>query len=330
MAAYTTTDAKQRINTAAGMVIEEIVTNVMPFAEPSAEEDIRLAIRRIVKLGVEVWRFARLEREMIEASMPEIFSEEGEEDGFWQPQPFDSAAYPVNAVKPVFENQQGMKQLLLRVFPMIRREPIHQCFRVKDHEMDDEGCVYSPGMALYSDSPPVLARLAELRRSSGSVLQNPFSDSHAIDHEMAMPRLQPTSMDLPPINTPAPLPPSTWQSPSPGLSTPLRQRRSKSPPSPLFAAVGEIDSLNNRYQYPQSPIISRTGTVNSHRHGEDRPISSATSWPSSGAESPKEVVEVGRSRYEGRDGYNPQLRDDSPAIEKVARERRDSGGLVPL
>jgi hypothetical protein len=314
MAAYTTTDAKQRINSAAGIVIEEIVRSIMPFTESSAEEAIRAAIRRIVKLAVEVWRFARLEREMIEASMPETFSEEGGEEGFWLPQTFDHSAYPVNAVKPVFEKQHGAKQLLLTVFPIIRREPMHQCFRLSEKEIDDQGCVYSPGIALYHDSPPVLARLAELRRPSGPL---PLSYGNATyiagePQEAAVPRLQPTSVDLPPINTPAPLPEPTWPS----------QRRSKSPPSPLFAAVGEIDSLNDRYQHPQSPKTSRSNTANSHRYLDDRPPSASGSWPSTDSESvkDKEFVEVGRSRYEGRNGYG----DGRPIVGNVGKARRDS------
>jgi hypothetical protein len=278
----------------------------MPFTELSAEDEIRAAVRRIVKLAVEVWRFARLEREMIKASMPETFDNERPEEGFWLPQSFDHSAYPVNAVKPIFESSPGANQLLLRVFPVIRREPIHQGFRLREKEADDEGCVYSRGIALYHDSPPVLARLAEMKRSSGplSPPDNDATSTTGMPQEAAVPRLQPTMIDLPPINTPAPLPGSAWTPPSPNQTPPplLSQRRGKSPPSPLFPAVGEIDGLDDRHQHPQSPKTSRSNTSHSQR-----PLSVNASWQSNDGESVKErqVVEVGRSRYEERNGYSP-------------------------
>ena len=70
LAAFTSTGAKQRINTAAGTVVEEIVNAIKHFADPKEEEGIKISVKRIVKLAAETWRFARLEREMITAVMP--------------------------------------------------------------------------------------------------------------------------------------------------------------------------------------------------------------------------------------------------------------------
>lgn len=309
-AAYTTTDAKARINSAAGGVIEEIVNSIMPFIEASAEDAVRAAIRPIVKLAVEVWRYARLEREMIEASMPDTSGEENREEGFWVPQSFDHSIYPASAVQPV-ENQHGANRILLRVFPILRREPIHQSFRLSDKEVGDNGCVYSRGMALYHDSPPVLAQFAESRRYSGP--PSPIGNNPTIIQEpqaVAVPRLHPTLVDLLPINTPAPLPESAWPPPSPGQSPPPQQRRSTSPPTPLFRAVGEIDGLEDR---AQAPLFSRISTIDTASNNILHKAS-MLSWQTWEGENPdKEVVEVDKSRYEAKNGYSlaARLRRDS-------------------
>lgn len=309
-AAYTTTDAKARINNAAGGVIEEIITSIMPFTEASAEEAVRAAVRPIVKLAVEVWRYARLEREAIGASMQETIIEESAEEGLWVPQSFDHSSYPANAVKPVFRH--GSKQLLLKIFPIIRREPIHHCFRQSETDMEDDGCLYSPGIALYKDSPPVVARLAELRGGSG-----PPSPTESLTFigelkEAVAPRRQPSSVYLPSDNAPSPLqdapypPPLVTPCPSPAL--PPRT----SPPTPLFRAVGEIDGQDNRSERSISPVMRRTGTPSM---GTLHPNASILSWqtwegPNPHKEKEKEKekeVEASRSNYDGKNGYSPAL-----------------------
>ena len=98
---------------------------------------MRSAVKKIVKLAVETWRYARLEREKIEAIMPAI--DEGFaaiEDGLWLP-------------FGVKEADKFGGEMLLRVFPVIRREPIQECFHVTETDKNDKGCVYSKGLALY-------------------------------------------------------------------------------------------------------------------------------------------------------------------------------------
>ncbi|KAE9974399.1 hypothetical protein BLS_003138 [Venturia inaequalis] len=300
-AAYTTTDAKARINSAAGGVIEEIITSIMPFTEASAEEAVRAAVRPIVKLAVEVWRYARLEREAIGASMLETTAEEIAEDGLWVPPSFVHSSYPANTVKPVF--QHGSKQLLLKIFPIIRREPIHQCFRQSEADMEDDGCLYSSGIALYKNSPPVLARLAELRRGSG-----PPSPSESLTFigelkEAVAPRLQPTSDYLSPNNFPAPYPPPlTTPCPSPALHP------RTSPPTPLFRAVGEINGQDNRSERSISPALRRRDTPSLGTLHHNASILSWQTWegPNPHLEKEKEA-EVGRSKYESKNGFSPAL-----------------------
>ncbi|TID17363.1 rna polymerase rpb1 c-terminal repeat domain-containing protein [Venturia nashicola] len=306
-AAYTTTDAKARINSAAGGVIEEIITSIMPFTEADAEEAVRAAVRPIVKLAVEVWRYARLEREAIGASMLEPAAEKNLEEDLWVPQSFESSSYPVHVVKPV--SRHGSKQLLLKIFPVIRREPIHQCFRQSETDMEDDGCLYSPGIALYKNSPPVLARLAELRRRSGA--SSPTESLTFIGElkEAVAPRLQPSSDHLPLHSAPAPYPPPlTTPCPSPTLAP------RTGPPTPLFRAVGEIDGQDNHSERSISPALRRTGTPSLGTLHHNASILSWQTWegpnPSLQKEKERENVketELGTSKYEGKNGFSPAL-----------------------
>jgi hypothetical protein len=150
LAAYTTTDAKLRMNKEAGRAMDEIVGAILPFcAESEAKEDeVRVAVRKIVKLAVETWRYARLEREKIEALMPPVDDEAkpNGEEGFWIPYG-DQGLAGANAN----DSEQNDKKVLLRVFPIIRREQIQEGFRSTEKDCNDKGCVYSKGLALYAE-----------------------------------------------------------------------------------------------------------------------------------------------------------------------------------
>jgi hypothetical protein len=162
LAAFTSSGAKQRINTAAGTVVEEIVNAVKHFADPKEEEGIKIAVKRIVKLAAETWRFARLEREMITATMPALQDEEHPftGTGFWTAHDYayGSEESPTGATPPF----QPPPRLLLRLFPVIYREAKHENFHSND-EQNDEGCIYHHGMALYDNAESVVTRAEELK-----------------------------------------------------------------------------------------------------------------------------------------------------------------------
>jgi inhibitor of KinA sporulation pathway (predicted exonuclease) len=42
-------------------------------------------------------------------------------------------------------------RMLLRVFPLIRREKVQENFWLMEKDRNDQGCVYSKGTALYID-----------------------------------------------------------------------------------------------------------------------------------------------------------------------------------
>lgn len=161
LAAFTSSGAKQRINTAAGTVVEEIVNAIKHFADPREEEGIKVAVKRIVKLAAETWRFARLEREMITAVMPALHDEEHQFTGnqYWPAyKPEDTPGSPMDTSS----TSDSHPRLLLRMFPVVYREAKHENFQVNG-EPRDEGCVLHHGLALYDDAEPVVARLEELK-----------------------------------------------------------------------------------------------------------------------------------------------------------------------
>lgn len=213
LAAFTSSGAKQRINTAAGTVVEEIVNAIKHFADPKEEEGIKIAVKRIVKLAAETWRFARLEREMISATMPAIDDNDHDFAGpdFWPSHRPEGT--PIGSLVGTEMPHDEQPKLLLRLFPVIYREPKHENFRDEsENESPDEGSVYHHGLALYDDAEPVVARREELQAAG----------------------LPPTTNDAPP--TAADFPPPLLPAPRTSLPpTPIVEElltRSKSPPPP--------------------------------------------------------------------------------------------------
>ncbi|KAL4872187.1 hypothetical protein BDV12DRAFT_151541 [Aspergillus spectabilis] len=156
-AAYTTSDAKESINVVAAVIVDEISNHLKHFADPRRMDSLLMGIRKIVKLAAETWRHARVERELILASLPSLESgsvpsEDWEEYGFQQ-----EIGKPDHA-----------RHVVLRPFPRIIREAAHEDF-VGDEEKANP-CTYSRGAVLYSDSPIILARLQELAKKSTDAL----------------------------------------------------------------------------------------------------------------------------------------------------------------
>ncbi|KAF2270656.1 hypothetical protein CC78DRAFT_138211 [Lojkania enalia] len=237
LAAFTSSGAKQRINTAAGTVVDEIVAAIKNFADPKEEEAIRIAVRRIVKLAAETWRFARLEREMIVATMPALQDEEHEFTGpnFWPAyRPEDT---PIASLVGTDTELNDNPKLLLRLFPVVRREPKHEIFS-SESEKPDEGCIYHYGLALYDDAKPVVTRIEELK-SAGLP---------PINHS------SPTAADfpppiIPPPRNPPPAPPST--------SISIVTEEVSPPPPPPTEPADPLSFLEPSPPEPSKPPYTR-------------------------------------------------------------------------
>ncbi|EED16059.1 conserved hypothetical protein [Talaromyces stipitatus ATCC 10500] len=159
-AAYTTSDAKQSINVVAAVIVDEIVDHIKHFADPKQLDALLSGIRRIVKLAAETWRHARVERELVLATMPAPESDSDVNEG-WEEY---TCGRPLP--DPSSSGSASGRHVLLRVFPRIYREAAHEDFADDKEKMN--ACVYFPGSILYSDSPSVLARREEQGQKSGS------------------------------------------------------------------------------------------------------------------------------------------------------------------
>ncbi|OAL74508.1 hypothetical protein A7D00_0100 [Trichophyton violaceum] len=162
-AAYTTSDAKQAINVVAAVIVDEIVDHIRHFTDPTHLDALLTNVRKIVKLAAETWRLARVERELITATMP---SAEDEQTANEEWEEFD---YESNAPLPGGEGTaeppltpKKFRRPLLRMLPRIFRGAVHEDFLTEDDHEKASPCTYLRGVILYSDSPSVLARRAEM------------------------------------------------------------------------------------------------------------------------------------------------------------------------
>lgn len=158
-AAYTTSDAKQSINVAAAVIVDEIIDHIKHFADPKHLDTLLTGVRKIVKLAAETWRHARVERELVLASFPAPDAESVSNDGWDE--------YGVPNASSSGPKGDPARHVVLRTFPSVMREAAHEDFASGERASP---CIYSHGALLYSDSPIVLARLQELAKKSTDTL----------------------------------------------------------------------------------------------------------------------------------------------------------------
>lgn len=183
--------------------MEEIVSAIKHFADPREEEGIKIAVKRIVKLAAETWRFARLEREMINATMPALLDEEHQFTGpeYWPSyESYKTEGTLIGSLVGTSPPSDEKPQLLLRLFPVIWRESKHENFHV-DGERPDEGCIYHNGLALYDDAESVVQRMEELKSAGLPSYTTTTSPTIAEDGKFPPP-IVPPPREAPP-NPPA-------------------------------------------------------------------------------------------------------------------------------
>ena len=161
-AAYTVSKAKEAINVVAAVIVDEIVGEIKLFAHHSCWPAITAGVQRIVKTAAEVWRFARVERELITTSMPDVGAFNNLEC-YW-PEPEIDTHF--EGVTPQVRDTSLPRQVILCVLPHIVREAVHEGFLVDAEKLANSPCVYLQGKALYTDSAIVLARQRELETSA--------------------------------------------------------------------------------------------------------------------------------------------------------------------
>lgn len=158
-AAYTASDAKQAINVVAAVIVDEIFEHIRHFTDPKHFDALLTSVRKVVKLAAETWRLARVERELITATMPSAADDQTTNEE-WEEFVFDPSSAS-SSEKPA----EGTKRTpLLRMLPRVHREPAHEDFLQPEEAEKANPCVYLPGVILYTDSPSVLARREELAK----------------------------------------------------------------------------------------------------------------------------------------------------------------------
>lgn len=167
LAGYTASNAKKNAGVAAASVVEEIAGYVKPFADQKNMDVITSGITRIVKFAVETWRYARMEREIITASM----STDDTEQSSWECHSYErQSPYYENALFTSQLNEIAAgRAMILPLLPVFSREgtlpTLHRPLAVLDN-----GLIFSGGTALYTNCLPVLHRKYEL-----NLLQLPTS-----------------------------------------------------------------------------------------------------------------------------------------------------------
>lgn len=162
-AAYTTSNAKQSINVAAAVIVDEIVDHIRHFTDPSRLDLVLTGVRKIVKLAAETWRLARVERELITATMPS--AEDDQTSNLdWKEFTYE---WPSPDTPTAANGSSAKRRPILRMLPRITREACHEDFLHENDQEKASACVYLPGVVLYADSPSVLARRAELAKRPG-------------------------------------------------------------------------------------------------------------------------------------------------------------------
>ena len=159
-AAYTTSDAKQSINVVAAVIVDEIIDQLKHFADPRNLDSLLISVRKIVKLAAETWRLARVERELILASLPAPDTDAVSND--------DWEEYGTPKEGSLSSKEDPTRHVILRTFPRILREAAHEDFAGEEEKFSP--CTYSRGCVLYSDSPVVMARLQELSKKTTEAL----------------------------------------------------------------------------------------------------------------------------------------------------------------
>ncbi|KAK4870405.1 hypothetical protein LT330_004753 [Penicillium expansum] len=159
-AAYTTSDAKQSINVAAAVIVDEIIDHIKHFADPKHLDSLLIGVRKIVKLAAETWRHARVERELVLANFPAPDAESVSNEGWTE--------YAANKDQKHTPSNEPTRHVVLRTFPRITREAAHEDFASEEEKATP--CVYSQGIVLYSDSPVIMGRLQEFAKKSNDSL----------------------------------------------------------------------------------------------------------------------------------------------------------------
>ena len=136
-AAYSAPNAKQSTNKTANSIIAEVVEAIRHFTHPNQQENLTVAVRRVVKTAVVTWRYARLELGLITASM-------SGRDIVGSHEPGPGVSFGKRE-----DTQARATKVVFTRFPLIKRDPVP---RDLQRQADTEG----PRLHLLSGANPIL------------------------------------------------------------------------------------------------------------------------------------------------------------------------------
>jgi hypothetical protein len=185
LASYTASNAKKNAVVAAADVIQEISAYVKPFADVQKMDIITSGITRIVKYAVETWRYARMEREIITATI----RMDGLDDDFWETNDYTKMApYSTDADLSFVRllTVPGRRTPLFTTLPVFYREGILPSLHRPTKQLDN-GLIFTKGVVLYSDCMPVMHRKYELGQAH---LGRTWEELKAMDEAQARARAE--------------------------------------------------------------------------------------------------------------------------------------------
>ena len=268
-AAYTTSDAKQSINVAAAVIVDEIIDHIRHFADPRQLDSLLTAVRKIVKLAAETWRHARVERELVLASFPAPDAEAVDNES-WA----EYAAKEEAAPAPGTTKREPSRHVVLRTFPRVVREAAHEDFASGPDR--ETSCVYATGEVLYSDSPVVMARLQELSKKSTETVVVEEKKPVEVPKEEEEVKVE---VEVPAVPEPVAPAPASEPVVTARSATPVPQATKA---SPLVRSATPVRSSTPAPAAAKSPVPVRSSTPAPVRSSTPTPVrNGAASVPAS-------------------------------------------------
>ena len=148
-AAYTGAQAKRATNLVRHKIAEEILGEIKWFTDEAEWSSLAFSVHFVVKAAVELGRYAKLERELVTASMPGASM--SKEDQWHEINRRSSRA-----------GGQSEGIVVLGIIPYVARDAVHKA-HLHSHERFETGSfTFLHGLALYNDSEVIVTRRQEI------------------------------------------------------------------------------------------------------------------------------------------------------------------------
>jgi hypothetical protein len=147
--AYTGAQAKKAIRVVGYKIVEEILNEIKWFTDEGEWSSLALRVQCVVKAAAELWRYAKLERELVTASMPNAVGLGRDE--------WDEMSQTSSQAGEEFEHT-----FVLGVRTHVARDAVHRAYLAPQESSDTRPVTFLRGMALYNDSEVILARRREM------------------------------------------------------------------------------------------------------------------------------------------------------------------------